>query len=574
MNRCDKAFATSVFVICALAACSTPLSGPNPFADPGLQPALNSVTAESLIEPIRVLSSDEFEGRLPGTHGEDLTVDFIAGRFKAIGLAPGNPDGSFIQNVPLLGIVSKTAASFQVRGNTQSLELPKDMVAFSQRAQRELTIDKSDLVFVGYGVIAPEYNWDDYKGVDVRGKTLVMLINDPQIPDPRDPTRLDDNMFKGNAMTYYGRWTYKYEIAARLGAKAAIIVHETKTAAYPYEVVVNSWGRENFSIKTDGPNPDFPDVAAWIPVDRARQLFAASGYDFAELKQKALSRNFRPVALPATVSFRVANTVREVASRNVVAKLEGSDAKLRDEYVIYSAHWDHLGIDQDPSHGSRHDRIYHGALDNASGVAALLSFANAYTRLGQRPRRSILFIATTSEEQGLLGAKYYVGHPLYPLSRTLADLNVDTINQWGRTRDVAITGYGNSTLDDLVVELAARQGRTVKPDPRPDRGGFYRADQFEFAKLGVPVMYAKSGNELIGKSAGTGEELANAYTANNYHKPSDEIKADWNLSGAVEDIQLLIALGYLVAQAPAYPQWKPGAEFKAARNSMMAQPHI
>lgn len=567
-------FGINVIALCALVACSvaTPPAGSNPFTQPGFQSALNSVNAASLIEPIRVLSSDEFEGRLPGTRGEELSVDYIAARFKALGLAPGNPDGSYFQKVPLVGIVSKTTAAYQVGGKTVPLELPKDMVAFSPRTQREVTVDKSDLVFVGYGVIAPEYNWDDYKGMDMHGKTLVMLINDPQIPDPKDPGRLDDSMFKGSAMTYYGRWTYKYEIAARLGAKAAIIVHETKTAAYPYEVVVNSWSRENFSINTAAPNPDFPDVAAWIPVDRAQQLFAASGYDFAELKRKALSRDFKPIALPATVSLRVENTWREVASHNVVAKLEGTDPKLRDEYVIYSAHWDHLGIDQDASHGSRHDRIYHGALDNASGVASLLCFANAYMQLGERPRRSILFIATTAEEQGLLGAKYYAGHPLYPLTRTLADINVDTVNPWGRTRDVAITGYGNSTLDDVVAELAGKQGRTVKPDPRPDRGGFYRADQFEFAKLGVPVMYAKSGNEMIGKPAGSGEELANEYTANNYHKPSDEIKANWDLSGAVEDVQLLFMIGYVVAQSPTFPQWRPGAEFKAARDAAMLRP--
>jgi Zn-dependent M28 family amino/carboxypeptidase len=559
-------------VVIALAACSTasaPTSS-NPFTDPALQPALNSVTSEGLLASIKVLASDDFEGRLPGTHGEDMTVNYIADRFKAIGLAPGNPDGTYIQNVPFVGIASKVSASFNVAGKAMPLELPKDMVAFSPRAQNRLAIENSDLVFVGYGVIAPEYNWDDYKGMDVRGKTLLMLINDPQIPDPKDPSKLDDSMFKGNAMTYYGRWTYKYEIAAKLGARAAIIIHETKPAAYPYEVVVNSWSRENFSIKTVGPNPDFPDVASWIHLDKAKQLFSASGYDFAELKRKALSRDFKPVALPATVSFHVQNAWREVASRNVVAKLEGSDPALKNEYVVYSAHWDHLGIDLDETHGSRHDRIYHGAIDNASGVADLLSFANAYAQLRQRPKRSILFIATTGEEQGLLGAKYYANHPLYPLSRTLADINVDTISQWGRTRDVAITGYGMSALDDLITGLAAEQGRTVKPDPKPENGYFYRADQFEFAKLGVPVMYAKSGNDLIDKPAGTGEKLANEFIANNYHKPSDEIMPAWDLSGAVEDARLLIALGYVVAQSPEYPRWKPGAEFKAARDKMMA----
>jgi Zn-dependent M28 family amino/carboxypeptidase len=566
-----RSLSTPLLAALLLAACASPAPNSDPYQDPAVQGALNSISADDMLKHIRVLSSDEFGGRLPGTKGEDLSVVYIAEQFAKLGLAPGNPDGTYTQQVPLVGITSKPVASIEARGKTlPPLQFPKDYVAFSPRVQNKVSIDKSELVFVGYGVIAPEYGWDDYKGLDVRGKTLVMLINDPQIPDPRDPSKLDDTMFRGKAMTYYGRWTYKYEIAAKLGAAAAIIVHETAPAAYPFEVVINSWSRENFSIKSAGPNPDFPDVAAWIQLDRAKELFAASGYDFDAMKRAALSRDFKPVRLPATVSFHVDNTWRDVASHNVVAKLEGADPRLKNEYVIYSAHWDHLGVQPEGNGVSLHDRVYHGAVDNASGVAALLSFAKAYAQLPQHPQRSILFVATTAEEQGLLGAKYYAQHPLYPLSQTLANINVDTINVWGRTSDVATLGQNKSTLDDMLTTLAAREGRVVKPDPRPDRGGFYRSDQFELAKVGVPVMHARSGNTLIGRPEGTGEELSNEYTAHRYHKPSDVILPDWDLSGAVEDERMLFLLGYGVAQSSQFPQWQAGSEFKPARDATMA----
>ncbi len=559
-----------------LAACAgvDKSAGPVPANDPRLQPALNSITADAMLAHVRVLSSDEYEGRLPGSHGEELSVAYIAAQYKALGLAPGNPDGSYLQDVPLVGIVSKPVTSFEAGGKTMLMSFPSDYVAFAPRTRREVNIDKSELVFVGYGVQAPEYGWDDYKGLDVRGKTLVMLINDPQIPDPADASKLDDKMFRGNAMTYYGRWTYKYEIAAKLGAAAAIIVHETPTAAYPYDVVVNSWSRENFTIRQAGPNPDFPDIAAWMQREKARQLFAASGRDFDALKKAALSRDFKPVPLKATVTMHIENTWREVASHNVVARLEGSDPKLKNEYVIYSAHWDHLGV-QAPAPGSNvslHDRIYHGALDNASGIAALLAFAKAYTIVDPKPPRTILFIATTAEEQGLLGAKYYAQHPLYPLSRTLADINVDSVNVLGRTSDVVAFGNNKSSLDDQLVTLAAMQNRSVRPDPQPERGGFYRSDQFEFAKEGVPVMHAKSGSTLIGKPEGTGTKMINDFTTHHYHQPSDEIDATWDLSGAVEDMRLLFLLGYEVAQSSSFPQWKPGSEFKGKRDAMMAKP--
>jgi len=550
-----------------LAACGMP-----PVAlkqTPSLAAALDSVRGEDMLRHIEVLASDDFEGRLPGTRGEDLTVAYLTEQFRKLGLRPGNPDGSYVQKVPLVGMSGTPTASVQVGGKTLAWKFPEDYVAFAPRTESEIKVRNSDMVFVGYGVTAPEYQWDDYKGMDLKGKTLVMLINDPQIPDPRDPAKLDEQMFKGKAMTYYGRWTYKYETAAKLGAAAAIIVHETATAMYPYEVVVNSWSRENFMIKTDGPNPEFPDVAAWMSVASARQLFAASGQDFDKLKRAALSRDFKPVALPARISIDVRNKVRTVASHNVVARIEGSDPKLKDEVVAYTAHWDHFGFDPERSGATKHDKVFHGAIDNASGVASLLSFAKAYARLGTPPKRSVLFIATTGEEQGLLGAKYYAAHPLYPLAKTLADINVDGLNVWGRTSDVAVVGYGMSSLEDMLTRLAAQQGRKVKADPWPERGGFYRSDQFEFAKLGVPVIYAKSGDEFIGKPAGFASTVVENYTAHDYHKPSDDVRGDWDFSGAVEDTQLLFQLGHAVAQGESTPQWKAGAEFKAKRDAMM-----
>ncbi|MBI3523424.1 MAG: M28 family peptidase [Betaproteobacteria bacterium] len=535
----------------------------------GVTAALDSISGKDLLRHIQVLASDDFEGRLPGTRGEELTVAYISDQFKKLGLRPGNPDGSYVQQVPLVGMYGKPQASVQIGGKAMALKFPEDYVAFAPRTGSEISVRNSDLVFVGYGVNAPEYQWDDYKGMDLRGKTLVMLINDPQIPDPKDPSRLDEKMFKGKAMTYYGRWTYKYEMAAKLGAAAAIIVHETATAMYPYEVVVNSWSRENFMIQSNGPNPEFPDVAAWMSAGRARQIFAAAGQDFDKLKRAALSRDFKPVVLPAQVSFNIQNTVRNVVSRNVVAKIEGADPKLRDEYVIYTAHWDHLGFDPARPGATKHDKVFHGAIDNASGIATLLSFAKAYAHLEQPPRRSILFIATTAEEQGLLGAKYYAAHPLVPLTRTLADINVDGINAWGTTRDVTIVGSGTSTLDGQLARIAATQGRTVKPDARPELGGFYRADQFEFAKQGVPVIYAKSGEDFIGKPAGYAGKVVENYIAHDYHKPSDDVRSDWDFSGAVEDTRLLFLLGYTVAQGEGFPRWDAGAEFKARRDAMM-----
>jgi Zn-dependent M28 family amino/carboxypeptidase len=532
-----------------------------------LKPAFDAITANDIMQHTKVLSSDEYEGRGPGTKGEELTVKYLTEQFQKMGLKPGNPDGTYVQKVPLVGFTGQPTASFTAGAKTINLEFPKDYVAVSRRFVPESKIENSDVVFVGYGVVAPEYGWDDYKGLDVRGKTIVMLINDPAVPNASDSTKLDEKLFKGNAMTYYGRWTYKYEIASEKGAAAAIIVHEEGPAGYPYEVVSGSWSRENFDIQTPDKNMNRVAVESWITNDRARELFTAGGQDFDALKKAAVSKDFKPVALNAKANIQVKNTLREINSNNVIAKLEGSDPALKNEYVIYTAHWDHLG--HDPK--LQGDQIFNGALDNASGTAALLEIADAFTKLPTPPKRSILFLAVTAEEKGLLGAKYYATNPLYPLNKTLANINMDGVNQWGRTKDVTMVGDDNSSLIDQLRESATQQGRIVKPDPEPQKGFYYRSDHFEFAKVGVPALYPDSGVDYVGKDANYSQQKRDEYTKNDYHKVSDQIKPDWDLSGAVDDAQLLTSIGYSVAQDDKYPEWKAGSEFKAKRDQMMGK---
>ena len=563
----------TVWIVAMISALGSSCAGKPPEVaekPPGadLRSALDSVEAEDLLKHIRALSSDEFEGRAPGTTGEEKTVNYLVEQFKRFGLKPGNPDGTYLQQVPLVGITGQPEAFFASGSKRLNVHFPDEYVAVSHRFRPEIRVENSEIVFVGYGVVAREYGWDDYKGVDLKGKTLLMLINDPPVPDPADPSKLDEKMFRGNAMTYYGRWTYKYEIASEKGAAAAIIVHETGPAGYPYEVVSGSWGRENFDIKRPDGNAGRIAVESWVGLDTAKKLLSLAGQDFEALKKSALSKDFKPVPLGVRANFVVRNKLRDVQSRNVLARLEGSDPGRKDEYVIYTAHWDHLGKDEK----LQGDQIYNGALDNASGTAALLELAEAFTKLKTPPKRSILFLSLTAEEKGLLGAEYYVGNPLYPLGKTVANINMDGINPWGRTRDIVVIGLGNSTLDDVLTEAARLQGRTVKPDAEPEKGSFYRSDHFEFAKQGVPALYTDSGIEYIGKPAEFGKQKRDEYTEKDYHKVSDEIKPDWELSGAVEDLQLLFQAGYRVAQEEMFPVWKPGTEFKEKREQMLRKP--
>ena len=523
------------------------------------KPALASITTNDLLKHIQVLASDEFEGRAPGSPGEQRTLDYLVRQFKAIGLQPGNPNGTFFQNVPLVGISSDPSATLTAASKPLEVFLPRDLVLWSRHLEPEVKVTDTDVVFVGYGIVAPEYQWDDFKGADVRGKTVLMLVNDPPIPDPNDPSKLDDKMFKGRGMTYYGRWTYKYEIASAKGAAAAIIVHETGPAGYPWAVVVGSNSRENMDLKSANANKDRVPVEGWCTVDTAIKWCKAAGKDYEALKKQARGRDFRPVPLNAKASFKVANRWREIESSNVVAKLEGSDSKLKNDVVIYTAHWDHLGKN---AAGSG-DQIYNGALDNASGTAALLELAQAFTKAP--PKATVLFLAVTAEEKGLLGAKYYATHPLYPLARTLANINIDGVNVWGRTRDLGLVGVGQSTLEDILKKFVQAQGRVLLPEAEPEKGYYYRSDHFEFAKVGVPALYVDEGVEFTGKAKDFGLKKRAEYIANDYHKPSDEIKPDWDLSGAVADIRLLFQVGHAVAQGEARPEWKAGSEFKNKR---------
>ena len=524
------------------------------------------ISSTAILAHTKVLASDEFEGRAPGSAGEEKTVAYIIGQFKKIGLTPGNPDGTYLQNVPLVGITSTPTLSFVHDGLTIPMENINEFVGPSSRIVPHVAAKDTDVVFVGYGVVAPEFAWDDYKGVDVRGKTVVMLINDPPVVDPATG-ELDPKVFGGKAMTYYGRWTYKYEIAAAKGAAACLIVHETGPAAYPFAVIVGSMSRENFEISVTDRNAGHVALQGWLTLDAARKLCHAGGQDYGALKAAAAQRDFRPVALGAKASFTVENTLRNVASKNVVALLPGSDPKLRNEYLIYTAHWDHLGRDT----RLQGDQIYNGAADNAAGVAVLLELAQACQALpaAQRPKRSILFLAVTAEEKGLLGSRYYAQEPLYPLTQTLANINMDGANQFGPTSDMRTIGFGASTLDDLGLAVATAQGRTMLPDAHPERGSYYRSDHFEFAKVGVPSYYPKSGKLFIGQTPEFGEKLQQDYIANDYHKVTDEVKPGWTFEGAAQDTAFLLEVGLRVANGDTWPEWKPGNEFKARRDAML-----
>ena len=527
---------------------------------------LPPIEPAAVLAHVKALASDDFEGRAPGTSGEAKTVAYLTEQFRKLGLAPGNPDGTYVQKVPLAGITPTPAPlTLTQSGQSTTLAWRDDVVAWTKHVTDSASIDQSELVFVGYGIEAPEYQWDDYKGIDVAGKTLVMLVNDPPVPDSAKPDTLDTKLFGGRAMTYYGRWTYKYEIGAKKKAAAVLIVHETGPAGYPFAVVQGKTG-EQFTFVPANRNMDRAAIEGWITLDQAKKALAMAGQDFDALKKRAATREFKPVPLGLTASMTIRNTVRRVESQNVVALWPGSDAKRKQELVVFTAHWDHFGIGE-PLNG---DRVYNGAKDNASGTAALIETARAFTRLPAAPRRSILFLAVTAEEQGLLGSEYYASQPLYPLAKTLANINMDALNVNGRTKDLTIIGLGASELDDYALAAAKEQGRVLRPDPEPEKGFYYRSDHFNFAKVGVPALNTDEGVEFVGKPASFGLEVRERYTSDRYHKPSDEVLPDWDLSGLAEDVQLLFGVGYRVAQADRYPAWKPGNEFKAIRDKQLA----
>jgi Zn-dependent M28 family amino/carboxypeptidase len=528
---------------------------------------LPDVDTDAVLAHTKTLSSDAFEGRAPGSKGEELTVNYLVDQFKKMGLEAGNTDGTYLQKVPLVGITPAPASLVFRKGPRQArLQWKDDVVAWTKHVAESASLADSELAFVGYGVVAPEYSWDDYKGVDVRGKTLVMLVNDPPVPDPSNASELDPKTFGGKAMTYYGRWTYKYEIGAQKGAAGVLLIHETGPAGYPFDVVQSKVG-EQFDLVTPDKNMGRVSIEGWITLAQGRKLFKMAGQDFDALKKRAATREFRPVPLGVTASMTITNKLRTIDSRNVIAKLEGGDPALKREYVIYTAHWDHLGIG--PAVDG--DSIYNGAEDNAIGTAGLLEIARAFTKLPMPPKRTILFLSVTAEEQGLLGSQYYSVAPIYPLSKTLAGINMDGLNVHGRTKDLILVGFGASDLDGYAIDAAGEQGRVIRPDAEPEKGFYYRSDHFNFAKEGVPALDPDAGIEYVGKPTDYGRRVREDYTEHRYHKPSDVVLPDWDLSGAREDLKVFFAIGYRVAQANKYPEWKPGNEFRAKREAMLKQ---
>jgi Zn-dependent M28 family amino/carboxypeptidase len=523
---------------------------------------LPDIDMAAVLTHTKALSSDEFEGRLPGTKGEQLTVAYLVDQFKKAGLKPGNADGTYIQKVPLVGITSAPAPLVVTKGRQeQTVRWREDFVAWTRHVAATAAITDSELVFVGYGVVAPEFNWDDYKGLDVKGKTLVMLVNDPPVVDSSNPSELDAKVFGGKAMTYYGRWTYKFDIAAEKGAAGALVIHETGPAGYPFQIVQDGFTGERFNLVTPDKNMSKAPVEGWVSTDMGKKLLQLGGQDFDNLKARAATRDFKPVPLGVTASVTLRNKLRTLDSQNVVAKLEGADPVKKDEYVVYTAHWDHFG--------KRDEGIFHGAQDDALGCASLIEVARAFTKLPSPPRRSILFLAVTAEEQGLLGSEYYSVTPIYPLSKTVADINMDSWNVSGRTKDVTLVGLGASDLDDYLRDAAAEQGRVVHGDAEPEKGFYYRSDHFNFAKQGVPALAPEGGVDYIGRAPEYGQKVREDWTANRYHKPADVVRPDWDLTGTHEDLKLYFAVGYRVAQADKFPEWKPGNEFKAKRDAML-----
>ena len=523
-----------------------------------IEAAVASLNTDELARDVKILSSDDFEGRFPASPGEEKTIAFLKEEFEKVGLKPGNGD-SFFQEVPLVEITATPLGDFVITGGQESLSFgfEDDFVGVTLRVQEKVSIADSDMIFVGYGIVAPEYQWNDYEGIDVQGKTVVMLVNDPGFATQ------NPELFNGRAMTYYGRWTYKYEEAARQGAACAIIIHETEPAAYGWGVVQNGWTGPNFSLVSEDGNASRCAFESWITLDAARKIFAAAGKDYDEMKKSAEKPGFRAVPLDLKASFSMENSIRNAVSRNVIGLLPGS--RRGDEYIIYTAHWDHFGRNPE----LEGDQIFNGALDNATGTAALIELAEAFQHLGAPPRRSLLFMAVTAEEQGLLGSDYYATHPIYPLTKTVAVINMDALNIYGRMKDIRIVGFGQSELDDYVEAYSKEVGRVVLPNPTPEKGSFFRSDHFPFAKQGVPALYAGSGIQHVEKGEKWGQEQIEKYIREKYHKPSDEYDPNWDLSGMLDDLHMYFKIGYRLSMEDTFPNWKEGSEFKLKRDTDM-----
>jgi len=547
----------------ALAACKQEQAAPAaPATAPAAAPAhsfASSINAADFGELVKTLASDEFEGRAPGSNGEELTVNYIRDQMQRIGLQPGNGD-SWFQEVPMTETTAdpNTVLKIQRGEASEELKFGTDMVIGSRRGEAEIKIDSSDMVFVGYGVDAPEQNWNDYAGQDWTGKTVVMFVNDPGF-------HVDDaKLFDGKRMTYYGRWTYKFEEAARKGAAAALIVHDTAGASYGWDVVKNSWGGAQYDLPAAEDKEPRLQAQGWLSAEAARKLFADAGLDLDKAYKDANKRGFKPVPLQAKLSLDLKSSIEQKKSRNVVGVLPGS--KRADEAVLYMAHWDHLGKHE----GEEGDNIYNGAVDNATGVAGILEIADAMAHQQTAPERSVVFLAVTLEESGLLGSQYYVNHPTFPLNKIAGVINIDAMSVNGRARDMTVTGFGSSELEDILKPLAAEKGRTLHAESSVQSGFYFRSDHFNFAKAGVPALYADGGEDLIDGGTEAGKRAAEAYGKDRYHGPKDEYDpATWKMDGAIEDLELLYGVGKHLAGGEVWPNWYTGNPFKANRDAMM-----
>lgn len=523
------------------------------------QDGLAAFNVDSLKKDISVLASDEFQGRKPFSEGETKTIDFLKTQFAVAGLEPGNGE-SYIQDVPMVKITTTAAPAMTVESSKGKFDLKgfDDYVIWTDKTDPAVTLDKADLVFAGYGVVAPEYNWNDYEGLDVKGKVVLVLVNDPGY------NAQDSSLFKGSTMTYYGRWTYKFEEAARQGAKGCLIVHNTTAASYPFTVVQNNWNGSRLRLDNRGKKETLCDVIGWVSAPAAKKLLAAAGTD-SSLLTIADKKGFKGQSLGIKLSTTMKVAAEYNMSHNVIGKISGS--KHPDEVIIYSAHWDHLGIGKPDETG---DSIYNGALDNASATAGLLELARAFKSLKTKPERTVVFLAVTAEEQGLWGSAYYAQNPIYPTAKTLANINMDGLNWYGKTKDIIVIGRDQNQLEDYLKEEAAKMGREISYETHPEAGYYYRSDHFNFAKVGIPALYTESGIDVIGKGNAFGEAKKDEYTEKNYHRPSDEYTPEkWILDGAIDDLKLFFQVGKKLTSDEKWPEWKSGSEFKAIRENTL-----
>lgn len=521
---------------------------------------LNSFTVAGLEQYLKTLASDEFLGRMPFTEGERITLNYLEEQYKALGLEPGN-GSSYLQEVPMVEITTLADPTIEVKSakNKFSLEGFKDYVLWTERTDEKIELKNEDLIFAGFGIVAPEYNWNDYEGLDVKDKIVLVMVNDPGFGSE------DASRFKGNTMTYYGRWTYKFEEAARQGAKGLLIIHDDVAAGYGFWVVQNSWNKAKLYLDTRGKNNYYCATVGWVSQPAAKKLFTEAGIDWASTVSAARQPGFKGAPMNLKLSTNLAVKAKFDKSHNVVGKITGT--KQPDEYIIYSSHWDHFGIGKADEKG---DSIYNGALDNASGTAALLELAKGFSSLKTKPNRTVIFLAVTAEEQGLWGSEYYAQNPIHPREKTVANINIDGINPYGKMKDIVVVGIGQSDLEDYLNEEAKAAGRYTSPEPNPVAGYYFRSDHFCFAKVGIPALYTNTGIDHVEKGAEYGKQLQDDYVAKYYHKPSDEYDpAVWNLEGAVDDTKLLFNVGKRLAFETSWPQWKEGSEFKGIRDSYM-----